>query len=52
MKNEKNKKDKDGNLQKIKLTCNKGQKLKAQKRSSIWNKRSMGIFCPWKTYTC
>lgn len=47
-----NKKDKDGNLRKIKLTCNKGQKLKAQKRSPIRNRKSMGTSCLWKAYTC
>lgn len=50
IKNGGNKKDKDGNLQKIKLTCNKGQKLKAQKKSPIRNRRSMEISCPWIAY--
>lgn len=35
VKNGVNKKDKNGNLQKIKLTYNKKQKLKAQKRSLV-----------------
>lgn len=46
VKNRENKKDKDRNLQKIKLMYNKRQKLKAQKKSPIWNKRSIGISCP------
>lgn len=50
VKNGGNKKDKDGNLRKIKLTCNKGRKLKAQKGSPTRNRRSMGTSCPWKAY--
>ena len=49
VKNEKNKKDKDGNLRKIKFICNKKQKLKAQK---CQNGRSMGTSCSWKAYAC
>ena len=46
VKNGENKKDKDRNLRKINLTYNKERKLKAQKGSSVRNKRSMGTSCP------
>ena len=46
-----NKKDKNRNFWKIKLTYNKEQKLKTQKSLLTHNRRSIGTSCPWKTYT-
>ena len=52
VKNGGNKKDKDENLRKIKLTCKKRRKLKAQKGLPTQNRRSMGTSCPWKASAC